>query len=242
MRFARKGDADERLRHIHQDTPRRRHRWPAHGAGGPARCGAAKRAPVDPAGPASRRRSGTPWRPAGAGRAFEGAGMMRAAAAQWTKAAAETLPVMRPENIEGDHRMTQDISDEAVERFSASASYTGIMKPSRDGLWVQYHDYAALVARLKEVEEWNRQMVIKAASGGALEGYRELGAKLAHTEAKLEIAREALHQLHHAVCGETGLIACVRKDTGKAYPWPAYGIAEAKAVEALALIDQPEKE
>jgi len=56
MRFARKGDADERLRHIHQDTPRRRHRWPAHGAGGPARCGAAKRAPVDPAGSASRRR------------------------------------------------------------------------------------------------------------------------------------------------------------------------------------------
>ena len=187
MRFARKGDADERLRHIHQDTPRRRHRWPAHGAGGPARCGAAKRAPVDPAGSASRRRSGTPWRPAGAGRAFEGAGMMRAAAAQWTKAAAETLPVMRPENIEGDHRMTQDISDEAVERFSASASYTGIMKPSRDGLWVQYHDYAALVARLKEVEEERDvQNDLRQIAEDAADEWR---SRAETAEAKLAIAR-----------------------------------------------------
>jgi len=113
--------------------------------------------------------------------------MMRAAAAQWTKAAAETLPVMRPENIEGDHRMTQDISDEAVERFSASASYTGIMKPSRDGLWVQYHDYAALVARLKEVEEERDvQNDLRQIAEDAADEWRSLAET---TEAKLAIAR-----------------------------------------------------
>ena len=34
-------------------------------------------------------------------------------------------------------------------------------------------------ARVAELEEWNRQMVEKAASGGVLDGYRELGQKLA---------------------------------------------------------------
>ena len=112
---------------------------------------------------------------------------MRAAAAQWTKAAAETLPVMRPENIEGDHRMTQDISDEAVERFSASASYTGIMKPSRDGLWVQYHDYAALVARLKEVEEERDvQNDLRQIAEDAADEWR---SRAETAEAKLAIAR-----------------------------------------------------
>ena len=109
------------------------------------------------------------------------------AVAQWTKAAAETLPVMRPENIEGDHRMTQDISDEAVERFSASASYTGIMKPSRDGLWVQYHDYAALVARLKEVEEERDvQNDLRQIAEDAADEWR---SRAETAEAKLAIAR-----------------------------------------------------
>ena len=113
--------------------------------------------------------------------------LLPAAVAQWTKAAAETLPVMRPENIEGDHRMTQDISDEAVERFSASASYTGIMKPSRDGLWVQYHDYAALVARLKEVEEERDvQNDLRQIAEDAADEWR---SRAETAEAKLAIAR-----------------------------------------------------
>lgn len=45
---------------------------------------------------------------------------------------------------------------------------------------------------------------------------------------------EALAALLQAVCGETGFAACVRRDTGKAYPWPALDIAEAKAQAALA--------
>ena len=82
--------------------------------------------------------------------------------------------------------MTQDISDEAVERFSASASYTGIMKPSRDGLWVQYHDYAAIVARLKEVEaERDRQY----------DHNVERIAKQEAAETKLAIAKAALQSI-----------------------------------------------
>jgi hypothetical protein len=57
----------------------------------------------------------------------------------------------------------------------------------------------ALRARAEKAEEWNRQMVEKVADGGTLDGYRELGMKVAAAEsraeaaeAKLERAREAL--------------------------------------------------
>ena len=41
-------------------------------------------------------------------------------------------------------------------------------------------------------------------------------------------------KLRHAVCGETGFAACVRIDSGKAYPWPALDEAEADVIAALA--------
>ncbi len=47
---------------------------------------------------------------------------------------------------------------------------------------------------------------------------------------------EALRGLHQAVCGETGFAACVRQDSGKAYPWPALDAAEEAARAALARI------
>lgn len=43
----------------------------------------------------------------------------------------------------------------------------------------------------------------------------------------------ALRGLHHAVCGETGFAACVRLDSGKAYPWPALDAADDAARAAL---------
>lgn len=43
----------------------------------------------------------------------------------------------------------------------------------------------------------------------------------------------ALKELLQAVCGETGFAACVRQDSGRAYPWPALDAAEAKAQAAL---------
>lgn len=43
-------------------------------------------------------------------------------------------------------------------------------------------ELAAAQERIRELEEWNRKMVEKAASGGVLDGYRELGVKLAAAE------------------------------------------------------------
>jgi hypothetical protein len=48
---------------------------------------------------------------------------------------------------------------------------------------------------------------------------------------------EALRALHHAVCGETGFAACVRLDSGKAYPWPALDDADEAAAAALAKLE-----
>ena len=45
--------------------------------------------------------------------------------------------------------------------------------------------------------------------------------------------REALVDLLHAVCGKTGFVETVRRDSGRIYPWPALDLAEAKALEAL---------
>ena len=48
-----------------------------------------------------------------------------------------------------------------------------------------------------------------------------------------EPVTEALSDLLQAVCGETGFAASVRQESGKAYPWPALDLAEAKALRAL---------
>ena len=48
-----------------------------------------------------------------------------------------------------------------------------------------------------------------------------------------ETVAKALEAMLHAVCGETGFAACVRHDSGSAYPWPALDAAEEKARSAL---------
>lgn len=45
-------------------------------------------------------------------------------------------------------------------------------------------------AEIERLREWNRQMVETAAGGGVLDGYRELGAKLAEKDAEIERLRE----------------------------------------------------
>lgn len=54
-------------------------------------------------------------------------------------------------------------------------------------------------------------------------------------DARTELARaiEAVRQMHHAVCGETGFAAAVRADSGRAYPWPALDLAEEIALEVM---------
>ena len=51
---------------------------------------------------------------------------------------------------------------------------------------------------------------------------------------RIKTLEDALKELLHAVCGDTGFAACVRADSGKAYPWPALEIAEVSARAALA--------
>lgn len=48
---------------------------------------------------------------------------------------------------------------------------------------------------------------------------------------------EALRNLIHAVCGETGFANAVRQESGHAYPWPALDIAEAEAHRSLSSPD-----
>lgn len=65
----------------------------------------------------------------------------------------------------------------------------------------------------EEVVKWNQQMVAKAAEGNNLEGYRELGAKLAAVEARAEAAESELARLKAPLEGATVSaeeISCVR--------------------------------
>lgn len=56
---------------------------------------------------------------------------------------------------------------------------------------------------------------------------------LLDARAERDRAIEAVRQMHHAVCGETGFAAAVRADSGRAYPWPALDLAEEIALEVM---------
>ena len=61
--------------------------------------------------------------------------------------------------------------------------------------------------------------------------------RIKELEAKLAKAVVALRKLHHAVCGETGFAACVRLESGLAYPWPALEEADEMTRATLAEIE-----
>ena len=62
-------------------------------------------------------------------------------------------------------------------------------------------------------------------------------AAMADRDAKLAKVVQALRKLHHAVCGETGFAACVRLDSGLAYPWPALDEADEITRAVLAEVE-----
>ena len=64
---------------------------------------------------------------------------------------------------------------------------------------------------------------------------------VAHPPQPSETVAEALRDLLHAVCGETGFAACVRHDSGLAYPWPALDEAEKNARAALRALKGDQK-
>lgn len=51
--------------------------------------------------------------------------------------------------------------------------------------------------------------------------------------AREQALEDALKNLLHAVCGETGFANAVRQVSGLPWPWPSLDIAEAKAIRAL---------
>lgn len=59
------------------------------------------------------------------------------------------------------------------------------------------------------------------------------GSRSGEQPTQSDALREALEDLLHAVCGEKGFAECVRRDSGRIYPWPALDLAEAKAIAAL---------
>jgi hypothetical protein len=67
----------------------------------------------------------------------------------------------------------------------------------------------------------------------ALKQMARLEARATAAEAENAKLREALEELLHAYCSDTGFAAAVRQDTGLAYPWEPGEIAEAKARAAL---------
>ena len=87
----------------------------------------------------------------------------------------------------------------------------------------------------KERDRWR-----EIANNEAVEGEANRNAGLA-LETKLAKAVEALRKLHHAVCGETGFAACVRLDSGLAYPWPALDEADEMTRTTLAEIEGEKK-
>ena len=83
----------------------------------------------------------------------------------------------------------------------------------------------------EKIEALTEQLEAARADAKEAEAYAE------ELEAKLAEAVEALRKLHHAVCGETGFAACVRLDSGLAYPWPALDEADEMTRTTLAEIE-----
>ncbi len=88
-----------------------------------------------------------------------------------------------------------------------------------------------LISDAAAIEILTEQLEAARADAKEAEAYAE------ELEAKLAEAVEALRKLHHAVCGETGFAACVRLDSGLAYPWPALDEADEMTRTTLAEIE-----
>jgi hypothetical protein len=111
-----------------------------------------------------------------------------------------------------------------------------LCKALRSALWGQGHHInikAAdrIEALTAERDAWKDQHAAEAL------GLHVQMQRAEAAEAKLAKALEALRKLHHAVCGETGFAACVRLDSGLAYPWPALDEADEMTRATLAEIE-----
>ena len=138
------------------------------------------------------------------------------------KAAQERIEALVKERDAADHlaRMRRAFIEEARDERDAAEARAEAAEAK-----VKERDREAK-AHEKEIYVWS-------------ENYAGLERKLSAAEAEVEKLRGALSKLHHAVCGETGFAACVRLDSGKAYPWPALDDADETARAALKGADHP---
>jgi chromosome segregation ATPase len=98
---------------------------------------------------------------------------------------------------------------------------------------------------MEYMKHWEGRVETAEAKLATCEKYRDAYAEcdkigtqaVRDLEDKLAKAVEALRKLHHAVCGETGFAACVRLDSGLAYPWPALDEADEMTRATLAEIE-----
>jgi hypothetical protein len=98
----------------------------------------------------------------------------------------------------------------------------------------------ALTEKLNEANQViDKQGALLADAYGAYLDWDEVLKDRADHECKAKLAKamEALRKLHHTVCGETGFAACVRLDSGLAYPWPALDEADEMTRAVLAEIE-----
>ena len=65
----------------------------------------------------------------------------------------------------------------------------------QDNLRQEQDELAALRARVKELEQWNKEMVELSASGGRLDGYREMGRQLAEKDEQIDALRARIDYL-----------------------------------------------
>jgi hypothetical protein len=118
-----------------------------------------------------------------------------------------------------------------------------LVKALRDFADDGYADLS--IAAADRIEALTEQLEAARADAKEAEAYAEELARdlvkadndIDDLKAKLAKALEALRKLHHAVCGETGFAACVRLDSGLAYPWPALDEADEMTRALLAEIE-----
>lgn len=124
--------------------------------------------------------------------------------------------------------------DGLVERLLKGAILNGKDICNRDLEEAAAH-IAALTAQVAEAErEAESRSAMFATACEERDAAVAEAAALREQVARLE---GALRGLHHAVCGETGFAACVRLDSGNAYPWPALDAADDAARAILRALD-----
>lgn len=137
-----------------------------------------------------------------------------------------------------DETRTIKIEDRARERFAdilrrfhRDSCYPDVadfeVNPVVDKLVIAFEDELAVSHALA----WVIEEPLRAENATLL-------SRLKESEDRRGRLEEALAELHHAVCGETGFAAAVRSVSGTPYPWPALDLADEKARALLS----PEEE